>query len=134
MTEDSLAENEQILAHNRVEIENLKAEVSALRNEAAKFRLARNEALRQGHVLGTVLKAHNISFNIEDADYSNLNIDNGKVVGDYQYTPKKIATYNPPDVAKTDPVLTIDKIKEMSAQDIMKDYDNVMATLENSRN
>ena len=39
-------------------------QISAYRSEAANRRTQRNQALRQSHALGQVLKAHNINFSI----------------------------------------------------------------------
>ena len=110
------------------------AEVNSLRQEAAGYRVSRNDALRRGKVLDTVLGKHNIKFSMEDADVSKLEIVNGAVVGDFDYTPRAVAPAPPPNAAAGDTGLTMDKVKTMSAAEIEADWDNVQTVMAESRN
>lgn len=136
MSEDTIKKLEAELSELKSEKETLSQEIGSLRQEAAKHRLARNEALRQNKVLDTVISAHNIKFSLEDANYDSLSIDNGKVIGEFEYKPPKVAKVEPKENENKQPAdkpLDIEAIKNMSAKQIMADYDNVMAAMENSR-
>jgi len=115
------------------EISALNEQIGDLRKEAAKYRLARNEALRQGHVLKTIAKAHNIKADLSEMDYSSLNIEDGKVVGEFEYSPKKISQKELPNIQQGETGLTLEKIQSMSAADIEKNYDAVMEVMANTR-
>lgn len=68
-------------------VSNLKAELSSVREEAARYRVQRNDALKQNAALTAVVSAHNIDFDIARADLDNLKVDHGKVVGEFEYEP-----------------------------------------------
>lgn len=111
-------------------------QISAYRNEAAARRTQRNQALRQSHALSQVLKAHNIGFSIDDADLSSLKIEDGKVQGEFDYTPKALpATKVDPSTLKEDPpengsTVTLDSFKAMNIFDRMDNLDKVAPLLE----
>ena len=109
------------------------AEIQSLRQEAARYRVSRNDALRRAHALSTVIKAHNVSFSIDDADLSSLDIKDGSVTGDFKYEPKKISDKPLPNVAKGETGLTMDRIREMSAKELSENWDEVKTVLESQR-
>ena len=113
-------------------------QIESTRNEAAARRTQRNQALRQSHALGQVLKAHNITFDINDADLSSLQIEDGKVKGEFDYTPKSLpATKVDPKSLKEEPsedksTVTLDSFKSMNIVDRMNNLDKVAPFLESA--
>ena len=112
-------------------------QVETVRNEAGARRTQRNQALRQAHALGQVLKAHNITFDINDADLSSLKIEDGKVQGEFDYTPKALpAKKVDPSTLKEEPsedngsTMTLDSFKSMNIVDRMNNLDKVAPFLE----
>ena len=111
-------------------------QLETTRNEAAARRTQRNQALRQAHALGQVLKAHNITFDITDADLSSLKIEDGKVQGEFDYTPKSMpAKKVDPSALKEEPsedksTVTLDSFKSMNIVDRMNNLDKVAPPLE----
>ena len=112
-------------------------QIETTRNEAAARRTQRNQALRQSHALGQVLKAHNITFDINEADLSSLKIEDGKVQGEFDYTPKALpAKKVDPSTLKEEPsedngsTVTLDSFKGMNIVDRMNNLDKVAPLLE----
>lgn len=62
------------------------SQVMELRNEAARYRVERNAALREAHALRQVTTAHNIEVPGPDT-YAGLKVKGGQVVGEFKYTP-----------------------------------------------
>ena len=101
--------------------DNQAAELSQTRQQAAKYRVGRNTSLKREYALQEVLKAHNIPFDIDSADMGGLTIANGSVNGEFNYKPPNVARQSAPvaPTANTDTtILTMDALKQMSADDI----------------
>ena len=128
--EELQAELDQLKADNA-------AQIASLRKESAAYRVGRNDALRQVKALGTVVKAHNIRFSLEDADLSGLTIQDGQVEGEFVYklpTGKDDTTAPPTgDPAKTVQGLTLDDIKTMSAAELDDRWDEVQTVMASNR-
>ena len=58
------------------QVANLRAELESVRNEAARYRVERNTALKSAHAYQTVVTKHNIGFSIDEANLEGLQIDN----------------------------------------------------------
>ena len=110
------------------------ADLESLRNESAKYRVQRNDALRQTHALKAVLAAHNISFDVTQADLGALSIDNGAVQGEFSYTPNNPTSSAPasqhqPAGAATPAVLTKDAISKMTSAQINENWEEISKVL-----
>lgn len=109
---------------------NSAVQIESLRNEAAKHRVSKNEALKKLKIMETVLSAHQIDFNVNEASLDGLGIDNGAVIGEYEYTPPKPKRAEPVKIAADGPpALTLDDVKRMSPDDINKNWDTVQTLL-----
>ena len=108
----------------------LESQLEAARQSAAKYRIARNAALRRGHALQTVLNSHQIAFDIENADLDGLHISDGAVQGDFPYTPPAPKTPPPSDPpGNATNALTRDDVAAMSADDIADNWEAAMAAM-----
>lgn len=97
------------------------------RNESAKYRVGRNDALRRSFALEHILKAHNINIP-ENLDTSGLSIEDGKAQGDFSYTPPKAE----PKGAKRDDdktKLTLVDVQKMTPEQIDENWDDVQALM-----
>ena len=113
------------------ESDNTLEKLEALRNQAAKYRVTRNDALKKLFVAQKVLKAHNITFDLEDADTGGLLIENGVVNGEFDYQPPKPERAEPkPLETEAKAGMTIDDIKEMTPDQINKNWEEVSKILE----
>lgn len=109
------------------EITRLNTELESVRNQAARYRVARNTALRQAHALSAVVQAHKINFDPTAADTGGLAIEDGKVVGEFMYKAPEAtqaAPASPPGDSPAPPV-TLDDVKKMSASDIRNNWEAV---------
>lgn len=107
------------------------AELEKVRNQAAGFRVQRNVALRESHALKQVVSAHNISFDVTTADTGGLAIKDGKVEGEFEYTPPtQQRTKEPtPPQGQNDNPLTVDDIRKMTPAQINERLDDVNKVL-----
>ena len=109
----------------------LRSENERLRNESARYRTERNASLRREHAVGTVLKAHNISFDVGQADLGSLSINNGKVEGEFDYTPTKAENRQAPEEVSTkEEKLTLDTVRAWSPDKINAEWEQVSKLLE----
>lgn len=118
------------LEQNKTELSKVNQELSDLRSqsetnakslsdEAAKYRTERNNALRQAHVLGTVVKKHNIEFDVRGIDLTKLEIENGAVKGEFEYKPAEPKDKTNPPVNNNPPQgYTMEQINKMSVDEI----------------
>lgn len=66
------------------------AQIAELRREAGSYRTQRNAALRRSHAFETIVNAHQIdASSVTEAALAALPISEGKVDGQFQYTPPK---------------------------------------------
>ena len=117
----------------KAETTKVQGRLEQARREAARYRVGRNDALRQGHALRAVVKAHNIGFKVEDADVSALKVEDGKVDGEFDYSPappSKEPPKSPPGGGNEG--LTVDAVKKMSAEEMMARWDDVKAVMASS--
>ena len=109
-------------------------ELAKVRNSAASYRVGRSQALRQVYALRQVLGAHKVTFDLDSADLDGLVVDDGKVSGEFSYTPPATTEGNkpadPPGEASAG--LTEEDIAAMSPQQIADQWDEVMKA-ENAR-
>ena len=117
------------------ELEGLKAQVAKLterleaaRQEAGRYRVQRNIALKRAHAQETVLKAHNVGWKGSQEDLEKLTIEDGTVTGEYSYTPpdpnnKGGDKKSPPGT--TPGALTFADVKGMSRTEIHERWDEV---------
>ena len=110
-------------------IAELKARIESLRQESANYRIQRNDALKQNSVLRTVVSKHNISFDLETADVSSLKIVDGKVEGEFDYTPAKPTSKQPDMKSGEKQGLSLEDISAMSEEEINKRWDEVSKVL-----
>ena len=108
----------------------LQAEVEKLRNQSARYRVARNQALRREHALSTVLRSHNIAFDVGAADLGALSISNGSVSGEFSYSPPKAEKVDPPPPSGDAPSeLKLDDLSNMTPEQINARWEDVSAVL-----
>lgn len=118
------------------EIDALKAQVAELekkngelRTESAKYRTARNDALKQAHALGAVVKAHNIAFDLEKADTSGLKVENGKIEGEFAYTPAEKPAPDTTKPADQGTGISMADVKNMTPEQINENWEQVQAAM-----
>ncbi len=114
------------------------ARIKTLCDESAKYRAERSLALKKLHAQGAVLKAHNISHDIDESKLSTLEVNGGEVTGDYTYTPPRLeqkAVNDSPPTADTgnSNVLTAERIKNMSHAEINARWDEVSSVLKQGK-
>ena len=106
------------------------AELEGVANTAA---AARDTALRQSHALTAVLGAHNIQHTPTTEALAALQVNDGKVVGDYAYTPPAPPRTTPaatsPATGTSTALYTRAELNKMSAQDVNKNWDRVSKSL-----
>ena len=113
------------------DIANRDAEIESLRRENAKYRVARNDALRAAHAYKKVVSAHNIKFSIDEVDLTQMQIDGGAVVGDFDYTPPSIKTPSTTDQSEittmgaSGETLTLDSVADMDGNEINQRWDEI---------
>ena len=92
----------------------------------------RDRALRTNKAYATMLRAHGIKHDLDESQLQSLQVDGTEVVGEYAYTLPQVV---PP--AKTganrgqSPAsgLTEDRIKSMTQQEILDNWDEVRAVM-----
>lgn len=110
------------------ELADLRKQIESLRNENATRRIKARDSNKQLVAMETVLKAHNIDFDVEKADLSNIDLDN-RTGFDYQVSkpklnePKRVERGGPPSK------LTVDDVSKMSKDDIKDNWELVMKTM-----
>ena len=122
-------ENSQETNSDGQAVADLEAQVASLKIEAAKYRTERNTALRRAHAQGQVLAAHKIDHTIDDKDLESLEIESGQVKGVYEYTAPAPAKVEPPQPSQSGQ-LTIADIRNMSVDEINRDWENVSKVIE----
>ena len=103
-----------------------------LRKEAASYRTQRNAALREAHVLSTVLNAHNIAFDMGAVSMDTLEISDGKVTTPYSYsipTSASNASSSPTPVAPSSTRLTRQDVEAMTTAQINERWDDVSSLM-----
>ena len=118
----------EALAASQAEVEKLKSENSSLRTESAKYRTQRNDALKQAHALGAVVKAHNINFDLAKADLESLKVENGRIEGEFAYTPAENPKSDPPKPSDKSEMSMAD-VKNMSPDQINENWDLVQGAM-----
>ena len=116
------------------------APLKAARDEAAKYRTQRNDALRRATALETIAKAHGLDTAAADSEaVRNLAISDGKVTDTFQYTPPKPgansarAVHTPsgsagqPPATQPDEGLTHEKIAGMKPHEINQNWEKISA-------
>jgi len=109
----------------------------ALRHEAANYRTQRNAALKEAKALRTIVEKHNIKLPDLENGMKDMTIKNGVVVGDFAYeAPKpKAPTQNAPvaDIESVNPEFNDETLKNMSLDDINKNWDKISQVLKSKR-
>lgn len=121
----------------RLEAENavLTTRADTLRKESARYRVARNDALREASAYRTVVKAHNIAFSPEEHDLTSLRVNDGAIEGEIEYSPKSSGPKDPPKPSGTAPDgLTMDAIRGMDRNEIMARWTEVQEAMKANAN
>ena len=109
------------------------ARIAELSKESASYRVQRNEAVRRSHAYETILKAHGVDLaGVTAESLAALPISEGKVDGQFKYTPPKIEVPKRTDPAKPadgGTQLTLDEVKTWSADKINANWDKVRALM-----
>ena len=115
-----------------------------LRSEAAGYRTGRNEALKKVALFEAMLKRHNIDIPKDiDETMKNLEIENGEVITEIDYQPKRpavsfghdskekkqVKSVAPPVTATDSNPITKDSLADMSPEDINKNWETVQKLL-----
>lgn len=131
MTPEEQAQYDAIVAERDQVRQELEAQKISLSQEAANYRTQRSDALKRAHVLEAVLKGHNVSVDTSGIPTDHLKVEDGKVIGDVQYTPPKFnhPQQTTPPIQNSNPPLTLEAIKSMSVKDIEANFDQVMAVV-----
>lgn len=112
--------------------------ITDLRQEAADRRIAARDQQVRAHVLGHVVKSHNISFDAATYDYSKHGLEDGKVTGDVDYTPTAPRGGGGQNQGGDGTGggggsgLTMDDVKKMSRFEIKERWDDVSKVLDAS--
>lgn len=122
-----MAEEQNEQNTQEVDVQALRDEIKSLRAESAKRRIERNELLRKNSALSKVLNSHNIRFDVEEHDLSHLNIVDGAVEGEFDYSPPKqqqrvTVKSSEPDQPKQ---LTAKDVAGMTADQINENWDQI---------
>ena len=113
-------------------IEDLKAQVRAVGAEARRYRHARNDALRMGAALRTVLAAHGVNHKPDAEALDGLTIANGEVVGEYAYrapTPEPATSPSPSSGSSGGGDFTDEAIQSMSPAEYERNRDAILAQM-----
>lgn len=127
-------ENQGTQDDNENVIEDLKAthlkETQKLHSESARYRTERNTSLRRLHALEQVVKAHGIDVSsISDDSLKSLEIEDGKVVGMFEYTAPKLQAKKTTSERGKQQDLSLNSLSEMSEEDINRNWDKVQQVL-----
>lgn len=131
-------------------IEEAQAKIAELEGKAqetatklADLQSIRNTTAMQKHALAAVLRAHNITFDVDQADISALKVgEDGAVAGEFAYTPPAVAIQPQPqqqagegqqEHQQQDQGLTLEDVKAMSEEQINERWDEVSAVLESQK-
>ena len=109
------------------------ARIAELSKKSAAYRTARNDALRRAHAYETMLTAHGIDTSPASPDVlKTLPINNGKVDGEFIYTPPKIAVPRVPDAQRAEgkPGLTLEQVRTWHPDEINRRWDEVKGLME----
>lgn len=109
-------------------VSRLEADLTAARAEAAKYRTARNEALRRAHAQAAVLEAHKIKHEPTTEALDALTIEDGKVKGTYDYSPPDPVRQDLPQ-SPANQGMNMSDIKNMTADQINENWDEVSKVL-----
>ena len=129
MTDKNDDTNNEQTAKLTAQVAKLETELEKVRNSAARYRVARNQALREREAQGRVLSAHKVAFDVAKADLDGLSIgEGGTVEGEFTYEPPSPTqgnkTTEPPGEAATG--LSAEAIDRMSPQEVADNWDKVM--------
>ena len=105
-------------------------ELEKARNEAASYRNQRNVALRKLHASETVISKHNIKFDLNQADLGGLAIKDGKVEGEFEYSPGKPDNSPPKKDGDTKEALTYADVQKMDRHQMQARWDEVQKVME----
>ncbi|MXY87615.1 MAG: hypothetical protein F4Y92_01965 [Dehalococcoidia bacterium] len=112
----------------------LRAELTEARAEAARYRVARNTALKRSYALASIAKAHNLGIDPDELDLDGLRIEHGKAVGEFAYTvPGSNGQAPPPPSGESGTTLSLDDVKAWSPKEINERWDEVKPLLEASK-
>ena len=79
------------LEEAQAKIAELEAKAKETTTKLAELQSVRNTGAMHKHALNAVLKAHNITFDVDKADMSALTVDDdGAVAGEFAYTPPAV--------------------------------------------
>ena len=110
----------------------LEGRVRAFGAEAKRYRQARNDALRMGAALRTVLDAHGVTHQPDAEALAGLPIANGEVIGEYAYkapTPEPASSPAPTAAKPGAGGWTDEQIKNMSDAEYEKHRDAILASM-----
>ncbi len=105
--------------------------LEAAKERASRSRVGRSLARKQVYALRAVLKAHNIGFDVSGADLDKLEVTDGVVSGEFEYTPpdpNKGGTADPPG-GKSPGTLTKEDVAKMPHSEIMSRWAEVQAVM-----
>ena len=111
-------------------ISDLESQIASLKNEAAKYRTARNDALKKAHAQAAVLKAHNIVHDFDAKALEALTIEDGKASGIYEYAPPATIRQDLP-VPETKSGITRADIRNMSIDQINDNWAEISKVMAN---
>ena len=137
MAEVTIETLQQEVADLKAEKATADKQITDLRQEAADRRIAARDSQVRAHVLGHVVKAHNISFDPTTYDYSKHGLEDGKVTGDVDYTPTGVGNQNQNQGGDGtggggSTGLTMDDINKMDRFQIKERWDDVAKVLDSS--
>ena len=127
------------MTQSQADLAKVRTDLESARNDEAKYRVGRNEALRKGHALSKVVKAHNIEFDVATADLASLAIEDGAVKGEFDYSPPGTSGNSgsnrqaPGTSQPGSNAMTREDISNMSAEDINANWEEVSKVLKAGR-
>lgn len=112
-------------------ISSLKTNAEATKIVTDKLREGSDESTKKIAALNTVLKKHNISFDISKADLKDLTIVDGNIQGDFSYEPPDPSKNNTRDkgTGGNSGGITMADIQAMSPSQINENWDEVSKVL-----
>lgn len=96
------------------------------------YKASFESAAFRAHKLEAILKAHNISVDLQNIPSENLTVSDGMVYGEVEYSAPTPKVSSPPDPNVSQPI-SMAQLDSMSSDEINANWDEVVKVLEASK-